>query len=188
MNLTKDQMELLSRMIQDHGNIDKTLEAQSLKSEWFNWYGLDRKSLESRFSGPDMPSLVGIKPVWDFRLSALERNDMKKQYDNSVILYVAERDAFLRGSDYDENYVIESTRRMDSQCLRVIGHWERGDALTPPVFKIEGGKLYKIDGGHRVKIALLAKAPMIPFYCTCRLSMDGISILQHPEDKSRWIF
>jgi hypothetical protein len=92
----------------------------------------------------------------------------------SIPLFLATREGFLKASLYGDDE-IGMVRGTEAKFLRVIGHWEIGHALTPPLMFLCGDALWKWDGHHRIMIALMAGAPLIPFYCADAFNFPGIS-------------
>ena len=100
---------------------------------------------------------------------------MSSQVSNATIpLYISSRDAFFAHSLYEEPD-IGTFRATDAKFLRVLGNWERGTALTPPLLFLQDNKFWKWDGHHRIMIALASNAPQIPFYCNDIFNFPGIS-------------
>jgi len=97
-------------------------------------------------------------------------------------LYLAGRSAFLELNRVRDvrgfpGLLEHSTPK---KLLQVIRHWQRGEALSPPVFMV--------DGHHRAIVALLSKAPLIPFYCQASVDLEGITPCDvlHAR-QARWI-
>lgn len=106
---------------------------------------------------------------------------------NTIPLYLATRDSFLRDSLYGEDE-IGLKRGQKDKFIRTIGHWERGNALTPPLLFMWGEKLAKWDGHHRIMIALMSGAGTIPFYCADKFDFSGIwPAPRNMHTESAWI-
>lgn len=140
----------------------------------FDWKGLNNGALEAKYASADTSVYQQIQPVWDLRRSALAIGDMANQICHDTIpLYIANRDSFLRNSLYGEAEIGLKRGQM-IKFIRAIGHWERGDALTPPLLFMWGEKLAKWDGHHRIMVALMSGVGVIPFYCADKFDFTGI--------------
>lgn len=122
-----------------------------------------------------------LQPVWDLRPCAIRRNTALPPAMGGLKLHLAGRSAFLELNRVRD--VCGSPGLLEhsipEKLLRVIRHWQRGEALSPPVFMV--------DGHHRGIVALLSKAPLIPFYCREAVDLEGITPcdVQHPR-QARW--
>lgn len=174
--MTSALQELINEAIKTHGSIENYLEHAKAREKLyeFNWAGMDEAALGAKYANADGPIFRQISPGWDLRRSALVIGDMASQLSHSTIpLYLATRESFLCNSLYGDAE-IGMLRGMKAKFLRVIGHWERGDALTPPLMTMWGDKLSKWDGHHRIMITLMSGADVIPFYSADDFSFPGI--------------
>ena len=143
----------------------------------------DHLSIRSRFDGSNPAEFLTITPRWDLRLSARRFNRVIPDAIEGARLYIAERSSLIAYCPDREIY--QHSRYLDfssaSQILRVIDHWERTNSLTPPLFfQSSDLELRKVDGHHRVTVALLSEAPYIPIYCKEDLRLPGI-VLASPS-------
>lgn len=143
-------------------------------SEFFG--NLDFASLRERYSDLTTQALADIEPVWDLAPEAINWNLLGGDALEVLHLYSANRECFLEAVNYPSDYTSPDLSKHSSRnsLLRVIGHWELGQALTPPVFTLTCGRLQKLDGHHRTCVAIAAGAEAIPFYCKLELSLPGV--------------
>lgn len=141
------------------------------------WDGLDEAALISQFEETGVTAFGCITPIWNLSPPALSFNDVAPEALSGAELYMADREAFL-SCCADAGIYCHSAFRIYSdysQILKVAGQWLRGDALTPPLFFLDSEqKLRKVDGHHRITVALLAETPILPFYCQETLTIQGI--------------
>ncbi|MDB6120952.1 MAG: hypothetical protein JWO08_4733 [Verrucomicrobiaceae bacterium] len=133
------------------------------------WDGLDEVELKAIFDD--------LCPVWDLRPESIVHNEVVPEAISGALLYLAKRDAFIRHCADAEIYQHEVFKKWSGadQIHRVIGQWRRGEALTPPLFfRDHESMLRKVDGHHRITVALLCRSPVLPFYCKENLHFDGI--------------
>lgn len=141
------------------------------------WEGLDEGCLKSRFGEASADEFHDIVPVWDLRPEALKFNDVVPDALVGAKLYMADRESFLSHCVDAEIYCHATYKDYsgDSQILKVIGQWLRGDTLTPPLFFLDSDrKLRKVDGHHRTTVAFLARTPIFPFYSQQTLDLQGV--------------
>jgi hypothetical protein len=154
------------------------------------WEGLDEGCLKSRFGEASADEFHKIVPVWDLRPEALKFNDVVPDALVGAKLYMADRESFLSHCVDAEIYCHAAYKDYsgDSQILKVVGQWLRGDALTPPLFFLDSDrKLRKVDGHHRTTVAFAARTPIFPFYCQQTLDLQGVERASSEHlTQSRW--
>lgn len=168
--------QIIDDIIRGHGSIEAYLaHAEEMeRRNAFDWQGIDSEDIKHRYSNVPASGYRSIRPCWDLRRSALSIGEMANQIDsNAIPLYLATRKAFLDYSLYGEA-PLGLIRGTDAKFYRVLGNWERSSALTPPLMFMWGDKLSKWDGHHRIMIALMSEAPVIPFYSSDGLCFPGI--------------
>lgn len=176
--ITPEIQELMAEIIKPYGSAEAYISHQqerARKEELEYWGGLNREELKKRYAGAADSTIGRLIPTWDLRRSALSIGDMANRIDPVRIpLYLATREAFLKNSLYGAAE-IGMVRGMQAKFLRVLGNWEQGRALTPPLMFMSDGELWKWDGHHRIMIALMTAASVIPFYCADAFSFSGIT-------------
>lgn len=170
--------EIFGEILEIYGSIENFEEHKKAQKKLhaFDWKGLDEKALEAKYINAEASVYQQIQPAWDLRRSALAIGDMAKKFCHETIpLYIATRESFLRNSRYGEAEIgLKEGQRI--KFLRTIGHWERGDALTPPLLFVWGDKLANRDGHHRIIITLMSGVGVIPFYCADKFDFAGIQL------------
>jgi hypothetical protein len=175
--ITPELRAMMAKIIAPYGGAKEYMQhaTQLKKMGEFDWQGLNPDDLKNRYLGVDEPSFGQLVPTWDLRRSALSIGEMANQIDPaSISLYFATREAFLSHTKYGD-WEISMKHGTEVKYLRVIGSWELGRALTPPLLYMWGDQLSHWDGHHRIKIALLSGVPVIPFYCKDAFNFHGIT-------------
>lgn len=152
-------------------------------SEFFG--DLDFNSLQERYSDLAAETVAHVDPVWDYSPEAITQNTLGGDALDDLHLYLADRDCFLEAVNYPSDYTTSDLTNYSNRnrLLRVIGYWEQGLPLTPPVFTQTNGRLQKLDGHHRTCIAIASGATKIPFYCKLELDLPGIVRVSKQPDK-----
>lgn len=178
--ITPELQKRMDEIIAKHGGLEAFMakveqrEAREKQEELGFWQGINAEELKTKYVGADNTLIQHLRPVWDLRRSALRIGDMANQIDPEAIpLYLATRDAILRYSRYGD-WELTMEHGVEAKFLRVLGNWEQGRALTPPLLWMWGDQLAHRDGHHRMKIALMSGAPVIPFYCKEAFDFPGI--------------
>lgn len=141
------------------------------------WGELNGSDLKERYSSLLVEDVSHIEPLWDLSPDAIRHTQLTPECLTNLILYKAPRDVFLQWVTYPSDYTKDDlTNRSNANSIRrVIGHWEAGNPLTPPVFRwTENKKLFKFDGHHRTFVAVASGAEQIPFYCKTDLDLPGV--------------
>ena len=117
------------------------------------------------------PSVVGEKvtPLWDLNRSSLWWNWELSIDDASEISLVEDNGKFGIGARLfrpDAYRFPGNWRALDKdKALLVIDCWLNGIPLTPPVLvPREDGTLGKVDGFHRLVLALMCRPHTVPFW------------------------
>ena len=148
------------------------------------WKGLDYSDLKTRYNSAPLSAFRSIVPVWDMRPGAISHNPVVPEAIDDAKLYIATREALIANCPDRNIYTHERFRDHSTfdRILRVIGHWEKREPLTPPLFWLsDNQEIAKVDGHHRITVALLSGASRIPLYCQEDLQLVGIPLATLPE-------
>lgn len=131
------------------------------------WQRLDEKSILARYR--DLP-IDKISPrlniCWDLsEESRYQNEEADDEYLDRCGLYQCDTFNFRILIGSFQTYSICDEAFSERHFHRILGHWERGTPLSPPVLKQkEDGFLHKLDGFHRIAVALACKVTSIPFF------------------------
>lgn len=164
----------------DADKFDQILE--SLGKEACNWGRSHRdKNLKERYWNAPQDIYLTLKVRWDYRATANCFNwEASDDYRLASSLYECEsRHLFsFLSQNHNLEYDHIFNEVTENIFLRVVGHWEMGMALTPPILKLnEDRKLGKIDGYHRLAVAYATKATRIPFWAVLPASFPSVKKL-----------
>jgi hypothetical protein len=149
---------------------------ERLRLEACGWGASERdKNLKARYWNAPQFVYSDLKICWDYRPLANRLNwEAPDETLQNCSLYECQAAQLFSLLSHSQNYQFDRVfqKAEENLLLRVVGHWERGTPLTPPILKLmEDGKLGKIDGFHRLAVAFAAKVSRVPFWSFLPLRM-----------------
>src|ERR1017187_7853775 len=111
------------------------------------------KYLETQYWNAPQSAFSNLKVCWDYRPLANRLNLEASDDDlRTFSLYECEAEQLFSLLADSQHFQFHSVFQEAEKnlFLRVVGHWECGAALTPPILKLlKNGRFRKIDGFHR---------------------------------------
>ena len=135
------------------------------------------KSLKARYWKVPQSTYRSLKVCWDFRPIAIRLSEATGDYLRACRLYECDLQQLLFHLSQNHNWRFDRLfeEAKENRLLRVIGLWEIGSPLTPPVLTLrDDGRLGKIDGFHRLAVAIAAEVPCIPFWAAPPIDLSGV--------------
>ncbi len=144
------------------------------------WQGLNEEELRYRYVGAPENVFRQITTLWDLSEKAKKKNECDTEYLSQSSLYIAAptwlAPRMLMNREY--TYAEFWAAGHQSPFLRVLGLWQKNIHLPPSVIRPtnEGG-LVKLDGFHRLALAVISGPPTLPFYCCFNEIPEGIELM-----------
>lgn len=152
-----------------------------------SWQGFNEEELRRQYVGAPERVFRRITPLWDLSEEAKNKNECDPEYLSRCSLYNAAPTSLIPRMLMSRHYIFDEFWKagFESRFLRVLGLWQEKIQLPPPVIRprpTEEGVLVKIDGFHRLALAVISGSPSIPFYCCFNEVPEGIGLMNSETD------
>jgi hypothetical protein len=155
-------------VLNDPGKFDEVLDELRNDATGFRSTA-EYHELRQQYWGAPQSAFRSLDIRWDRRQAAVRFNwEASDSMQKACQLFELETDRLLRLTSF--KHKLRFDRIFDPEndylFLRVVGHWKIGLPLTPPFLELRDGQFAKVDGWHRLAVAVAAQVPVIPFW-TC---------------------
>ena len=139
------------------------------------------QELNERFEKKKEAAFAGVRPCWDFRRGAAMLSEVLRE--DNMDVFECSVECFQQNFHATERVLLPRlfAEIEADKLIRVIDYWLRGIPLTPPFLTIlDGGRIGKRDGFHRIAAAIIVRATRLPFWSEAATTMNGVTRIVLP--------